>query len=122
MPDRPTSEPKQFVQSAVVMQVTDVIKSTQYYQDILGFNCDYVSDGYGVVWRDNAAIHFGKSDETQTGLRLFHWLLDVDHFYQEIKQRGAKITIEIGDRDYQLRDFGVEDINGALLIFGQDIY
>ena len=122
MPDRPTSEPKQFVQSALVMQVADVIKSTNYYQEILGFNCDYVSDDYGCVWRDNAAIHFAKSNEPQTGLRLFHWLNDVDQFYDEIKQKGAKISIEIGDRDYQLRDFGVEDINGALLIFGQDLY
>ena len=121
MPDRPTSNPNQFIQSAPILQVDDVIESTDYYRDILGFNCDFVSPEYGVVWRDNAAIHFGRSDETQKAARLFLWLIDVDRYYQEILQRGARISIEIADRDYKIRDFGVEDINGAILIFGQDI-
>ena len=122
MPDRPTSNPKQFIQSAPVLQVVDVIETTDYYRNILGFNCDFVSPEYGVVWRDNAAIHFGRSDEIQKTARLFLWLIDVDHYNQEILLRGACISIEIADRDYKIRDFGVEDINGAILIFGQDIY
>ena len=121
MPDRPTSDPNQFIQSAAVLQVFDVIESTDYYRDILGFNCDFVSPEYGVVWRDNAAIHFGRSDEIQKAARLFLWLIDVDRYYQEILQRGARISIEIADRDYKIRDFAVEDINGAILVFGQDI-
>ena len=121
MPDRPTSNPNQFIQSAPILQVDDVIESTDYYRDILGFNCDFVSPEYGVVWRDNAAIHFGRSDETQKAARLFLWLIDVDRYYQEILQRGARISIEIADRDYKIRDFAVEDINGAILVFGQDI-
>ena len=122
MPDRPTSNPKQFIQSAPVLQVVDVIETTDYYRIILGFNCDFISPEYGVVWRDNAAIHFGRSDEIQKAARLFLWLIDVDRYHQEILQRGACISIEIADRDYKIRDFGVEDINGAILIFGQDIY
>jgi len=122
MPDRPTSNPNQFIQSAPVLQVVDVIETTDYYRNILGFNCDFVSSEYGVVWRDNAAIHFARSDENQKAARLFLWLIDVDRYYQEILQRGARISIEIADRDYKIRDFGVEDINGAILIFGQDIY
>ncbi|HIG59776.1 MAG TPA: hypothetical protein EYQ22_02685 [Gammaproteobacteria bacterium] len=122
MPDRPTSNPNQFIQSAPVLQVVDVIETTDYYRNILGFNCDFVSSEYGVVWRDNAAIHFARSDENQKAARLFLWLIDVDRYYQEILQRGAHISIEIADRDYKIRDFGVEDINGAILIFGQDIY
>jgi hypothetical protein len=121
MPDRPTSNPKQFIQSAPVLQVVDVIETTDYYRNILGFNCDFVSPEYGVVWRDNAAIHFARSDEIQKAARLFLWLIDVDHYYQEILQRGARISIEIADRDYKIRDFSVEDINGAILVFGQDI-
>ena len=122
MPDRPTSNPNQFIQSAPVLQVVDVIETTDYYRNILGFNCDFVSSEYGVVWRDNAAIHFARSDENQKAARLFLWLIDVDRYYQEILQRGVRISIEIADRDYKIRDFGVEDINGAILIFGQDIY
>jgi uncharacterized glyoxalase superfamily protein PhnB len=122
MPDRPTSDPKQFIQSAPVLQVADVIETTDYYRNILGFDCDFVSPEYGVVWRDNVAIHFGRSEEIQKAARLFLWLIDVDRYYQEILQRGAHISIEIADRDYKIRDFGVEDINGAILIFGQDIY
>ena len=121
MPDRPISNPNQFIQSAPVLQVIDVIETTDYYRNILGFNCDFASPEYGVVWRDNAAIHFGRSDEIQKAARLFLWLIDVDRYYEEILQRGARISIEIADRDYKIRDFAVEDINGAILVFGQDI-
>ena len=121
MPDRPISNPNQFIQSAAVLQVAEVVERTDYYHDILGFNCDFVSPEYGVVWRDNAAIHFGRSDEIQKAARLFLWLIDVDRYYEEILQRGARISIEIADRDYKIRDFAVEDINGAILVFGQDI-
>lgn len=120
MPDRPTSHPEQFVQCAAVLQVTDVLETTNYYRDMLGFNCDYVNAEYGIVWRDNSAIHFARSAESPTGVRLFNWLNNVDSYYDEIKSRGANITVDIGNRDYGIRDFTIDDINSVMIDFGQD--
>ena len=121
MPDRPTSDPKQFIQGAPVLQVPDVLASIAFYRDVLGFTCDYVEETYGVVWRDNSAIHFGKSDSTPTGVNLFQWVIDVDDYYNEVKANGAEISAEIGDREYEIRDFSVIDNNGVTVVFGQDI-
>lgn len=119
MPDQPTSNPEQFIQGAPVLQVPDVESTARYYRDVLGFNCDYVGPEYGVVWRDNSAVHFAPSDTTPSGVNLFQWVKNVDAVYEEVKARGATIVVDIGDRDYEIRDFSVEDNNGVTIVFGQ---
>ncbi len=121
MPDQPTSNPKQFIQGAPVLQVPDVEVTAAYYRDVLGFNCDYVDSGYGVVWRDNSAIHFVPGESVATGVHLFQWVKDVDTVYEQLKGNGANISVDIGDRDYEMRDFSVEDNNGVTVVFGMDI-
>ena len=36
-------------------------------------------------------------------------------------EKGASIVVEIGDREYGIRDFKVIDPNGVGVIFGEDI-
>ncbi len=121
MPSRPTSNPQQFIQQAPVLQVHSVLESTDFYRDILGFNCDYRTEIYGVVWRDNAALHFTHGEATQSDIKHFFWLVDVNAYYAELISKKVTITHGIGDRDYGVRDFGIVDNNGFTLIFGQDI-
>jgi hypothetical protein len=45
----------------------------------------------------------------------------VSAYYNEVVNKKVKITHEIGDRDYGIRDFGLADNNGFTLIFGQDV-
>ena len=66
MPDRPKYDVNQVVQASAVLHVPDVLIAAEYYRDVLGFNLDFVfgdPPGYSVVWRDNGAIHFSRSDE-----------------------------------------------------------
>ncbi len=121
MPAYPSSNPRQFIQGAPVLHVPDVQEAAGYYRDVLGFVSDFGDDGYAVVWRDNSAIHFVKSDRCPSGVHLFQWVRDVDACYKEIKARGAKIAVEPGDRPYGVRDFNILDLNGVSIIFGQDI-
>ena len=60
MPELPSSNPKQFVQGAPVLHVSDVVATAVFYRDVLGFMWDFGDDTYAVVWRDNSAIHFVK--------------------------------------------------------------
>ena len=69
----------------------------------------------------NAALHFTQGASTQHGVKHFFWLIDVNAYYAELINKKAKITHEIGDRDYGIRDFGLADNNGFTLIFGQDV-
>ena len=107
MPDRPTSNPKQIIQGATALHVPDVKSTAAFYRDVLGFRSDPegTSDEYTVVWRDNAAIHFVRSEETPIGVHLFLWVEDVDGYHQEIVERGAEVTVPLGNRPYNIRDF-----------------
>jgi catechol 2,3-dioxygenase-like lactoylglutathione lyase family enzyme len=121
MPGYPSSNPAQFIQGAPVLHVPDVESPVSFYRDVLGFISDFADEHYAVVWRDNSAIHFVKSDRPPSGVHLFQWVRNVDACYREVKGRGAEITAEPGDRPYGVRDFSVRDPNGVSIIFGQDI-
>lgn len=123
MPDRPTSDPRQFIQGAPVLHVADVSATAAYYRDILGFRWDFGDEEYSVVWRDNSAIHFARgSGGLPTGVHLFQWVRDVDTYYREIRDRGADVLEEPTDRPYQIREFKIRDPNGVDIVFGQDVY
>ena len=121
MPDRPTSNPQQFVQGSAVLHVPDIKATATYYRDVLGFNWDFGDETYSVVWRDNAAIHFAEGETVPTGVHVFLWVRDVDECHRQMAERGAEIVVPIGDRPYSMRDFAIRDPNGIDLIFGQDI-
>ena len=121
MPELPSSNPKQFVQGAPVLHVPDVVGTAEFYRDVLGFTWDFGDDAYAVVWRDNSAIHFVKDETSPRGIHLFQWVKDVDAYYKEIVDRGADIAKEPANQPYGIREFGVSDVNGVGIIFGQDI-
>lgn len=123
MPDRPTSDPQQFIQGAPVLHVADVEATAAYYRDVLGFTWDFGDGQYSVVWRDNSAIHLTRGDQhLPAGIHLFQWVRDVDAYYREIRERGADVREEPTDRPYRIRELTVRDPNGIDIVFGQDIY
>ena len=121
MPALPSSDPEQFVQGAPVLHVPDVSATVAFYRDVLGFTCDFGDDTYAVVWRDNSAIHFVRDEGGPRGVHLFQWVKDVDAYYREVVNRGAKGAAEPTDQAYGIREFGLCDINGVEIVFGQDI-
>ena len=121
MPERPSSNPAQFVQGAPVLHVQDVTAAATFYRDILGFTWDFGDESYAVVWRDNSAIHFIRDAGTPNGVHLFQWVRDVDGYYGEILGRGAVIASGLTNQPYGIREFAVRDLNGVGIVFGQDI-
>src|ERR1041384_5173301 len=121
MPELPSSNPKQFVQGAPVLHVSDVVATAAFYRDVLGFTFDFGDESYAVVWRDNSAIHFVRDDANPRGVHLFQWVKDVDAYYREIVNRGADVDMQPTDQPYGIRELGVVDINGLRIVFGQDI-
>ena len=121
MPDLPSSNPKQFVQGAPVLHVQDVAATAAFYRDVLGFTWDFGDESYAVVWRDNSAVHFVKDNANPTGIHLFQWVKDVDAYYREILDRGADLPTKPASQPYGIREFGLADVNGVRIIFGQEI-
>lgn len=62
-----------------------------------------------------------KDEGGPQGLHLFQWVNDVDAYDKEIVARGAPVDGEPADQPYGIREFGVCDINGVGIVFGQEI-
>jgi predicted enzyme related to lactoylglutathione lyase len=121
MPEAPSSNPRQFIQGVPVLHVQDVAATVAFYRDVLGFTCDFGDESYAVVWRDNSAVHFVKETASPQGVHLFQWVKDIDGYYEEILRRGADVTTKPTNRPYGIREFGLTDVNGVSIVFGQDI-
>ena len=46
---------------------------------------------------------------------------NVNGTYEELKRRGAIIDYELCDQPYGCREFGIQDLDGYDIAFGQDI-
>ena len=121
MPDKPTANPKQFIQGSPVLHVPDVEAAAEFYRDTLGFTWDFGDETYAVVWRDNSAIHFVRDESGPKCVHLFQWVRDVDAYYAEVTGRGAVVASEPTDQPYGIREFGMQDLNGVGIVFGQDV-
>ncbi len=110
--------------------VPDVLRTTTYYTEVLGFNIiGLVQDPpvYGMVERDGFQIHFAKSDTTEIrrnkDLRsishdLILWVPQIDDFYAELQSRHATIVEGIVRRPYGSREFVIEDCDGHRILIG----
>jgi uncharacterized glyoxalase superfamily protein PhnB len=52
---------------------------------------------------------------------VYFWVSDADALYDELKSRGAKIDYELCDQPYGCREFGIQDLDGYDIAFGQDM-
>ena len=102
-----------------------------YYQDRLGFTCDFVYDGfYASISRDGAVIHLKMPPKVEGGRQRFRSdeqldaflpVSDVDALHDELVGRGARITRSLDHRPWGQRDFYVEDPDGYILCFSEAV-
>ena len=112
---------KQFIGTTVILPVSDVKESAQFYKQALGFDIDIMweNPNYASVSRENAVIEFGdgRKEHAGSGVCFIH-VHDVDKVYKELQGAKVEFVGDLSDRDYGSRDFRIKDNNGNLLIFG----
>ncbi|WP_027546186.1 VOC family protein [Bradyrhizobium sp. WSM2254] len=109
---------------ATVFVVSDITASLAYYRDVLGFEVTFEygqPPSYACLCRDEVGLHLLAAAATKRlpghgGVCIF--VRDVDRFYAEVSGRGAKLINQPQDRDYDMRDFDVVDLDGNQLTFG----
>jgi uncharacterized glyoxalase superfamily protein PhnB len=52
---------------------------------------------------------------------VYFWVDDVESIQSELRRRGAKIDYELGDQPYGCKEFGIQDLDGYDIAFGQDL-
>jgi catechol 2,3-dioxygenase-like lactoylglutathione lyase family enzyme len=115
--------------------VDDVVKSAEYYRDVLGFSFErYWGEPpcFVILRRDSAEISLSNPGATSLARpnRKAHadatwdayiWVADVGALHAELTQRGARITRGPESTFYNMREIEVQDCNGYTLCFGEDI-
>lgn len=127
---------------AVVPQFTvpDVVRTAEYYRNVLGFQIAGYWDGerasfetepppvFGIVGRDRIQVFFKRADDSppRTGRAAGAYdaylrVKGLDALAAELRDRGAEILDGPEERSYGQRELVVRDCNGVILAFGEDI-
>jgi predicted enzyme related to lactoylglutathione lyase len=131
MPEYDVAPSARFIAIAPQFVVPDVIQTSEYYRDVLGFEIlGYLGEPprFAMVSRDDVEIHLGQgnggeaphsnSTRRKHGLDAYIWVEDVDTLAAELKKRGARIVEGPVERAYGLRELVIEDLNGFRIAFG----
>jgi catechol 2,3-dioxygenase-like lactoylglutathione lyase family enzyme len=121
--------------------VPDVVRTAEYYRDVLGFQIAGYWDGeraglatdpppvFGIVRRDEVQVFFNRADradhtDVRTGRAAGAYdayirVRGLDALTAELRSRGADIIDGPEDRVYGQRELVVRDCNGLILAFGE---
>ncbi len=117
---------------APVLLVRDVVASANYFRDKLGFTFDRLwgaPPNFCMVRRDGQTVMLSQAPAkanlvphwrvVEQMWNVYFWVEDVEALYVEYKQSGAKIDYELGLKPYGVKEFGVQDLDGHDIAFGQ---
>ncbi len=122
------------VGSAPILLVKDVVASANYYRDKVGLAYDRVwgeHPCFCIFWRGNFNLMLSQVDNAKLIVphykvvekmwNAYFCVNDADSLYAELKGRGASIDYELRDQPYGCREFGIQDLDGYDIAFGEDI-
>ena len=128
------SEKAKLTQGVPSFVVADVVKTAEYYRDMLGFEIlGYFWEDppvFAIVGRDGVNFHFGKIDEgkemrVNTDIRrgighdAYVFINDIQALFEEFSEKGVDIVEGPVQRVYNCIEVIIRDCNGFQLIFAQ---
>lgn len=122
------------LRSAPYFPVASVERSAAFYEQVLGFRCEYSAgsplqfaicsrDGLAIMLRRMSAPELIVPIEKQGGTwDAFFWVSDAEALHAEFNAKGAEIVYgPMIQEAYQMKEFAVRDCDGHVLGFGQAI-
>ena len=128
----PSSASAEIIRGAPYFPVPDVASIGAYYEDVLGFQCEYAAGEppqFAIYSRNGCAIMFRRMadpgliipNEPQGGTwDVFFWVTDVQALHSELESRSATVVYPPAVQAYGMKEFAVRDPNGYVLGFGQE--
>jgi catechol 2,3-dioxygenase-like lactoylglutathione lyase family enzyme len=116
----------QFGRLAPGIPVTDIQRSIQFYQDVLGMKKVFENGspvGFAILILGDAEIHLNlKKDHKASTLNLAHLMVDdANALYEHLSKNNVRIIKGLKDADYGLRQFVFADPDGNRIDVGQEI-
>jgi len=114
-----------------MLAVRNMKQTIEFYKNSLGFKMgmafpdadnpeytDLSKDGMVLMFIPAENIGIGREEKLGVGVNIYMQIDgDIDEYYNELKNKGVKIVVDIKDEPYGIRDFMVEDIDGYKLTF-----
>jgi predicted enzyme related to lactoylglutathione lyase len=115
--------------TAYVIAVNDLMRSAQYYRDVLGFAVREIGDdGWRFFEKDNCVIMAGHCPDAippgELGDHSYFAYLRVegiDEYFAQVQARGGRILKKPRDEPWGMREFALETIDGHRVMFGSPI-
>jgi catechol 2,3-dioxygenase-like lactoylglutathione lyase family enzyme len=111
--------------------VDNLARSITYYCDKLGFQLDFKYESfYAAVSRDGIAIHLKCAPKLAADrehrkqnehLDAHIAVSDIRDLFNEVTTRGAQVTKPLEERPWACLDFYVEDPDGYILCFSEQL-
>ncbi len=127
-------EKTRIVGSAPILLVKDVEKSANYYRDKVGFKYDrFWGDppGFCILGRDGFHLMLSRVEDDRHIIphykvvhnmwNVYFWVDDAKKFYDNMVVSRAKIDYHLEEKDYGCLEFGIQDLDGYDIAFGEDL-
>gem|GEM_PF-561327 len=103
------------------LPVKDVVKTQEYYRDVLGFKIDWLwEDNFGCVSNGKVQLFFCKNENPIVGCCCYLDAEDVEAVYEKYKQNGANIVHGLEFQPWGMHEFVIQDIDGHFHRIGQE--
>ena len=120
--------------SAPVLLVREVVKAANHYRDALGFSYERFwgePPSFVILKRDGMFLMLQQAPKDHVVVpnwkvsrniwNAYFWVSDADALIAEFRHRGALIDYDVHNKPYGIREFGVQDLDGYDIGFGQPI-
>lgn len=111
--------------------VDDLPAAVAWYRDRLGFEADFVYESfYASVSRDSFSIHLKCAPKTAADrtnrkqnehLDAYIGVRGIEALFDELTSKGATIIRSLEERPWGCKDFYVEDLDGYILCFSEEV-
>lgn len=115
--------------SAPVIQVSDILRSRDFYRDALGFTENGLwgePPCFCIMQRDRISVFLDQTDGNSPAPVNQYWaayfyVSDANEIATEFKDRGTGIIRGPEDAPHGCREIDVQDPDGHVICFGQDL-
>jgi uncharacterized glyoxalase superfamily protein PhnB len=109
--------------AAPVFHVASVDAALKHYKEVLGFEEDFRVGDYAGVKLGRIRVHLSKHGKGEFskpigGSIVYVFCDEVDSYFAEVKERGARVKYPPQNTHYGMREFMVADLDGHHLAFG----
>jgi predicted enzyme related to lactoylglutathione lyase len=129
-----SAQPATLRRHAPYFPVADVARTLKFYQEVLGFRCEYSAgvplqfaicsrDGFAIMLRRVSQAELIVPVEKQGGTwEAFFWVSNADALHAELASKGADVVYgPLIQGSYQMREFAIRDCDGHVLGFGSPL-